>query len=226
MILEILVTADVSSALGRLDYTTMSQQSLMELAGEKITNFQWICGDRRTPSDISEWKGVTLNDNEEVTRIQWPSADLSYKHGLKMRGSVALEWFPATVETILLGNNKLKGTINLHELPVSLNWLELWMNNFSGEVDLTNLPPQLVSLLLSMNKLSGTPDFTCLPETIQTMRLTNNKFSGVADFSKLPDSLEELDLRNNAELGGRMLLRDRWRIQKQGTKIKCCAKFT
>ena len=49
----LLITAD-SSHLGRLDYASLSTQSLMEIFIEAIENREVICGSAEEPEDIEK----------------------------------------------------------------------------------------------------------------------------------------------------------------------------
>ena len=50
----------VDPLLGRLDYASLSEEAVMEMVIEGITNKEKICG------DVEEWKGVTIEKGEVV----------------------------------------------------------------------------------------------------------------------------------------------------------------
>ncbi|KNH08124.1 hypothetical protein XU18_1290 [Perkinsela sp. CCAP 1560/4] len=66
----LLLLGTVDSSLGRLDYASLSQQALMDMVIDGITNKEVICGDPDEPTDIEEWKGVIIEDGE-VVEIAW-----------------------------------------------------------------------------------------------------------------------------------------------------------
>ncbi|KNH07554.1 hypothetical protein XU18_1775 [Perkinsela sp. CCAP 1560/4] len=75
MRVELLLLDTVDPSLGRLDYAPLSQQALMEMFIEEVTNKQLI---------FEEWEGVTIEDGE-VAEIDWYKFDIG--------GSLQLEWF-------------------------------------------------------------------------------------------------------------------------------------
>ncbi|KNH07331.1 hypothetical protein XU18_1863 [Perkinsela sp. CCAP 1560/4] len=57
-------------SLGRLDYTPLSQQALMEMFIAGIENREIICGSREKPTDVTEWKGFQVdNETENVVEV-------------------------------------------------------------------------------------------------------------------------------------------------------------
>ncbi|KNH07801.1 hypothetical protein XU18_1571 [Perkinsela sp. CCAP 1560/4] len=95
---ELLFFETVDSSIGRVDHESLSQQTLMEMVIEEITNKEKICGDVDEPKDIEEWKGVEIEDGE-VFGIDWSH------YGL--RGSVHLEWLPSSVRDLVVTWNQL-----------------------------------------------------------------------------------------------------------------------
>ena len=55
---QLLFLNTVDPSLGRLDYTSLSQQALMDIVIEAITTNDAICGHVDEPKDIEEWKGT------------------------------------------------------------------------------------------------------------------------------------------------------------------------
>ncbi|KNH05957.1 hypothetical protein XU18_3119 [Perkinsela sp. CCAP 1560/4] len=78
----------VDPSLGRLDYASLSQQALMEMVIDGITNKEKICRDPDAPKEIEEWKGVVIEDGK-VAEIDWDEFDL--------KGSLHLEWLPSSL---------------------------------------------------------------------------------------------------------------------------------
>eukprot|EP00009_Paramoeba_aestuarina_P005261 CAMPEP_0201522984 /NCGR_PEP_ID=MMETSP0161_2-20130828/18679_1 /ASSEMBLY_ACC=CAM_ASM_000251 /TAXON_ID=180227 /ORGANISM="Neoparamoeba aestuarina, Strain SoJaBio B1-5/56/2" /LENGTH=216 /DNA_ID=CAMNT_0047921971 /DNA_START=13 /DNA_END=663 /DNA_ORIENTATION=- len=172
----------VDPSLGRIDKSTLSHQTLMELFSKGIIT------DERTPyqtTDISTWYGVSIV-NDSVVRIS--------QECIFLRGTIDLEWLPSTVEFVSVFENELKGTLHLTALPEALTDLNLSENMFSGTVDLTALPEGLRMLSLESNDLSGPLDFTMLPPQMHQLYLSRNRFAGVCDFRHLPDGLTLLNV--------------------------------
>ena len=72
---ELVFLDALDSSLGRVDHESLSQQALMEMVIEGITNKRKICGDADEPNGIEEWKRVTVED-EEVVVIDWQRCKL------------------------------------------------------------------------------------------------------------------------------------------------------
>mmetsp|Transcript_9578 Transcript_9578/g.14523 ORF Transcript_9578/g.14523 Transcript_9578/m.14523 type:complete len:232 (-) Transcript_9578:21-716(-) len=196
-IFPLCLTAD--SALGKVNKSTLSQQTLMELFIEGISNKELICGSTEDPTRISTWNGLTLSAAFEVVEIRWRYLDLS--------GSIALQWLPMTTEKLsiertILGQRKLSGTLDFTSLPESLKYLQLVSHYFEGEISLTTLPAKMEYLDVSYNELSGSLDLTSLPWRMRILRLAGNEFSGVADLSNLPKGLIDFNVSRNKNLEG------------------------
>ena len=95
---ELVFLDTVDPSLGRLDYTSLSQQALMEVVIEGITNKEKICGDADEPKDIEKWKGVEIEDGE-VVAMDWHEFDIG--------GSLHLEWLPSSVRDLVANGNQL-----------------------------------------------------------------------------------------------------------------------
>mmetsp|Transcript_6853 Transcript_6853/g.10373 ORF Transcript_6853/g.10373 Transcript_6853/m.10373 type:complete len:205 (-) Transcript_6853:61-675(-) len=176
------------STLGRIDKSTLSQQTLMELVVEGITNTKRICGDGDNPTPIAEWNGieysffnmphrwgVTFDASGNVTVITFTS--------LSLQGSIQLEWLPISTTECAFAYNSLSGTLNLENLPDSLRELDLCHNMFVGTVNLTKLPHGLQRLDLNTTNISGETDFSQLPASLLDLDVTNTKLSGTVIFS-------------------------------------------
>ena len=129
---ELLFFDTVDSSLGRLDYTSLSQQALMEMVIEGITQKEAICGDPDEPKDIEEWKGVLMEDGE-VVEIEWRGTYLENQS--RLTGPLCLEWLPSSVRKFVVRWNQLTGTLDLTSLPTSMKWLDIGHNACTGEPD-------------------------------------------------------------------------------------------
>uniref|UniRef100_A0A7S4KU35 Leucine-rich repeat protein n=1 Tax=Paramoeba aestuarina TaxID=180227 RepID=A0A7S4KU35_9EUKA len=176
--------------LGRLDYASFSQQTLMEMVIEGIENKQvQIIGTKRKMRDVEKWKRVKVNAEKEIIKANWGYYALE--------GSVDLRWLPSTIQTFILQGNRLTGSIDLTKLPEELLQLDLSSNSFSGEIDLENLPPKLVALMLLENSLSGSLHLEKLPASILDLSLAINEFSGSVNLEHLPPKMTTLDVSRN-----------------------------
>ena len=119
---ELLFLDTVDPSLGRLDYASLSQQALMEMVIEGITDKEMICGDADEPKDIEEWESVEIEDGE-VVEIDWKKKDL--------KGSIHLEWLPSSVKELAVSGNRLAGTLDW-ALPTSMKELNLSVNKFTN----------------------------------------------------------------------------------------------
>ena len=166
--LFILLGADHSCNLGRVDHTSLSRPVLMEMAIRGSTNKEKVCPGPSAPSFVDGWRGLTLNENLEVTEIEWIDDGLE--------GTIDLQWLPSTVHKIVIYRNRLMGCIDLGALPAPTKEFNASQNNFSGEIDLCHLPRTMAILDIADNSLTGTLSLQHLPSTLQDLYLRNNRF--------------------------------------------------
>uniref|UniRef100_A0A7S4UM28 Leucine-rich repeat protein n=1 Tax=Paramoeba aestuarina TaxID=180227 RepID=A0A7S4UM28_9EUKA len=183
-----LINADPES-LGRLEYTMMSQQSLMELLIDGFESKSVACGRAKTTRDLSEGKGVTLTESGDVDSIVWNECQLS--------GKIDLQWLPPTVTEFRMRNNRIKGTVSCEMLPESLVFFTVNSNKLIGSLDLTRLPKTLQQLYAASNRLSGSLNLENLPITLVGLALWGNNFSGSVCLTKLPQTLISLSMDQN-----------------------------
>eukprot|EP00009_Paramoeba_aestuarina_P010878 CAMPEP_0201526078 /NCGR_PEP_ID=MMETSP0161_2-20130828/30559_1 /ASSEMBLY_ACC=CAM_ASM_000251 /TAXON_ID=180227 /ORGANISM="Neoparamoeba aestuarina, Strain SoJaBio B1-5/56/2" /LENGTH=181 /DNA_ID=CAMNT_0047926299 /DNA_START=76 /DNA_END=617 /DNA_ORIENTATION=- len=171
-----------------------------------MTNNDFICGPADNPRNLSQWKGVYLDDTHNVIQIHWSH--------VKLGGSIALQWLPSTVKMVVMEKKEytsdwMVGTLDLTALPHTLDYLRLPGHFFDGEISLTTLPDKMEYLNVCFNKLGGSLDLTRLPSAMKFLGLSWNVFQGVTDFSQLPASLEVLDVSHNTSLQGVIHLESR-----------------
>mmetsp|Transcript_17907 Transcript_17907/g.28010 ORF Transcript_17907/g.28010 Transcript_17907/m.28010 type:complete len:248 (-) Transcript_17907:18-761(-) len=184
---SLLVGADPS--LGKVDKSSFSQQTLMELFIGSFEPKENIYGSPENEIDILEWQGVDDNmSGGGVNSIFWNFFDLT--------GSLLLQWLPSTVEELCLTGNELSGSIRLEDLPPMLKELSLNQNWFTGSVQLVGLPESLQVLDLSNNDLCGTVDLDHLPKDLQVLHLSYNRFSGGISLKSIPKNMKALGLHN------------------------------
>uniref|UniRef100_A0A7S4KL04 Leucine-rich repeat protein n=1 Tax=Paramoeba aestuarina TaxID=180227 RepID=A0A7S4KL04_9EUKA len=163
------VTA-IDDVLGKVEKSSLSQQTLMELLIQNTEEKANVCRDEASPAEATKWYGIISDKREQVTHLLW-----GYK---SLRGSIQLEWLPLRVVSVQLNNNGFVGTVCLTELPESLLRLSLSDNKFQGAVDLRRLPNRLELLQLELNGFSGETDFTQLPVSLKLLNVSSTKLSG------------------------------------------------
>ena len=152
-------------------------------------NTNWL-GDE----PLSEWRGVTTNDDGRVTELDLRNNQLT--------GEIPAELSQlAQLESLALGSNQLTGEIpvELSQLP-QLETLNLSSNQLKGEipVELAQLG-QLQSLSLSDNPLKGEiPVELSQLSQLEGLDLSRNQLTGEipVELSQLPQ-LTYLDLSDN-----------------------------
>ena len=187
MVFELFFLDTVDPSLGRVGHDSFSQQTLMEMVIEEITNKEEICRDADEPKDIEEWKGVTI-EKDEVAEINWDERELT--------GSLHLGWLPSSVRKFTAFNNRLTGTLDWASLPTSMKALYLRHNAFTGSIDFERLPEGMEHLSVSENMFCGSLKLWSLPKAM-TFFMNDNKFSGSVDFTRLPAVLVRLSLSAN-----------------------------
>ena len=216
----------VDPSLGRIDYSLMSDQALMEMLiegfdDESKKTYQDSHG---MYLDVCEWSGISCDDDERVVEITLDSGsitgslelcyvppkvnDLSIRSWGKseLTGSVNLARLPDGMEYVSLCNNRLAGKIDLTCLPDGMQKLSLENNQFTGEIDLTQLPHEMYALYLHDNQLTGEIDLTQLSSEMECLHLHNNQLTGEIDLTHLPGQMQSLYLHNN-QLTGSLVIR-------------------
>ena len=210
----------VDASLGRLDYSLMPDQALMEMLVEGLNDktkekYQDKHG---MYLDVCEWSGINCDAHQRVIRISI-GIDVSSENVRsllqlchvppkvkvlriisKLRGkqtvSVDLTQLPCGMEQLYLRNNQLTGAADLTQLPGAMTMLWLVNNQLTGAVDLTQLPDGMKELYLHNNQLTGAVDLTQLPDGMETLQLNNNQLSGAIDLTQLPGKMESLWLNS------------------------------
>ena len=169
-----------ASALGRFDYSSLSDQILMELLFENATSEAkgTLCGSE--DANVCEWNGVQCDADGRVTEIV-------VRHDLG--GTVLLSYMPQRATSLVLYAAKAQGPLNTHGLPPKLVRFNISFNAFDGSVDMTALPQTLQHFAIEANAFSGSCDFTSLPPNLVRLNADKNRFSGSLDLTRLPKSL-------------------------------------
>ena len=184
----------VDSSLGRLDYSLLPDQALMEML---IEGFHDDTKKRYQDKhgmylDVCECSCVRFDEDESVIEI-----DINSRH---VRGSLELRYAPPKVKVFAITSNfegQLTGSVDLTQLPDGMEYLHLQNDNLSGEIDLTRLPEKMSTLYLNINQLTGEIDLTQLPDGMSCIKLNNNYLKGEIDLTRLPDGIRLLYLNDN-----------------------------
>ena len=220
----------VDASLGRLDYSLMPDQALMEMLVEGFddkTQKQYQ-DNHGMYLDVCEWSGITCDAHQRVIRIVIDIDDssenvcsllelchvppkvkvlkISSMPGGKLTGSVDLTQLPCGMEALHLNSHQLTGAIDLTQLPGGMNALYLLNNQLTGAIDLTQLPGGMEYLYLRNNQLTGAIDLTQLPSGMKTLWLSNNQLTGAIDLTQLPGEMKTLWLNNN-QLSGSLVIK-------------------
>ena len=189
----------VDPSLGRIDYSLMSDQALMEML---IEGFDDESKKRYQDShgmylDVCEWSRISCDDDERVVEIALDSGSIT--------GSLELCYIPLKVKVLkaspLFPWSALRGSVDLAHIPEGMQVLDLRKNILTGEVDLTQLPNEMYALYLHDNQLTGEIDLTNLPDGMQKLFLGNNQLTGEINLTKLPDEMYALYLHDNQLTG-------------------------
>ena len=184
----------VDSSLGRLDYSLLPDQALMEML---IEGFDDDTKKRYQDKhgmylDVCEWSCVRCDEDESVIAI-----DIDSRH---VRGSLELCYVPPKVKMLHISSHfegQLTGSVDLRQLPDGMKKFSLQGNKLSGEINLPKLPKGMKQLVLNRNKLTGGIDLTLLPDGMYNLSLKNNQLTGEIDLTHLPDRIRWLELNNN-----------------------------
>ena len=213
MHLNLVVTA-IDSALGRLDYDSLSDQALMELLIDGIgdEDKEYFRDSNCDFLDIEEWDGLEFNSDGKVEKIEMSfavEASLAFDFVPKsvkkidffdclLTGSVETSLLPDGLEHFKVSETRsLSGTFDFAKLPSHLVTCDICENSFLGTADFTKLPVGLTKLELHANNFSGTLSFASLPEGLGLLSLDHNGFYGSLDFAALPRCMHEFSASDN-----------------------------
>ena len=192
-----LFTAD-GVAFGRVDYASLSEQSLMELLIADIQNLSDAQNSNGEFLDISKWKGIKLCDGA-VTKIALLNFDAIFAEVIPVgpRGSIDLQWLPRKLQAFDIQCMGLTGSIETGVLPRHLLDLNISENAFFGTFAVKNLPEAIKYINLRNNKLHGSLHIEHLPREVNNFQASGNAFSGELHFANLPASIQQLNLDRN-----------------------------
>ena len=192
-----LCTADSTNFTHRVNASTFSEQTRMELLVSGIPEKCALYDDFGDFDDIYMWAGVSLRNRTHVVAIQWSDTSGVFKPG----GSMDLQWIPPEVVLFDISCMELEGSIDTFALPRKLEILYIGYNRFSGDFVLKGLPPTLITLCGGDNQFQGIFPIADLPRRLVNCNMQNNKFSGSLDIPALPATCESVDLSRNQFVG-------------------------
>ncbi|KNH04555.1 leucine-rich repeat protein [Perkinsela sp. CCAP 1560/4] len=157
--------------IGRVDRSTIPQQTLMELFVFGLNDPEKICGNREDPNDVCEWEGVKCNVDGEVENFEWV---FNQADGT---GTIGFEFLPCSMKTLHMFMNALSGTIQLPDRPGKIEAVNLDVNQLTGSLNLDRLPAAVRSLYLYINKFTGEISLGNLPQGLEILALEDNELT-------------------------------------------------
>ena len=214
-----------TQCLGRVDKTTLSEQSIMELlvadlcaSGKHTRAFR---DEEGNFLPVEEWRGVEVNAYGDVQKIKWKSTYwIRASSMVPQGGTIYFEWIPTqtaefsatymamsgTLDAGVLphglvvfdiSNNLITGPLETEKLPSTIQTVSVANNQLSGSLDLSSLPPKLESLQAGSNMFTGSVRLENLPQTLHVLELSGNKLSGTIHMGNLPHTLQNISLQLN-----------------------------
>ena len=193
----------VDPSLGRVDYSSLSDQTLMEML---IEGFDDETKNKYKDNEgmylnVCKWSRIECDGDERVIRVVIETSSIT--------GSLELCYVPPKVKELYMRSpyrSELTGSVDLTRLPDGIKYLYLYNSELSGEIDLAHLPGKMQLLYLQNNQLTGEIDLKQLPGGMKELALQNNKLTGGIDFTHLPDGMSYLNLDEN-HLTGQLVIK-------------------
>ena len=204
MLLNFFLHADIP---GRCNIASLSQQTLMELLVANVSDSEAFKDASGDFLDIYDWKGVKLNENDEVISIDWEIDFLAsifegdYQPALMMGGDIDFQFLPSTLKEFNIDGVSLSGTVNTHSLPRGLTEFMVSENRLHGGIDTAGLPAPLKLFYIEKNLFSGSFAFANLPGNIDIIDISHNDFSGSISLSGIRAPIRQLLANDNAFCG-------------------------
>ena len=192
--LDIICLSADDTNLGKVDYASLSTQTLMELLIGDLRMRKKVQNAHGEYKDIQEWEGLTFDDDDgSLYNMYWNNA--------KADGTIDLKWIPPTLTAFSMMQNELSGTVETKSLPENMHFFNIMGNMFSGSFDISGLPAMISKVYISENEFTGTLDISAMPRRVVTFDASINHFSGTLDFTDLPKDLQYFLVDNNSFSG-------------------------
>ena len=180
--------------LGRVDISTLSEQTLMEMVVENLSDdtkkaFQ---DENEMFLDVCKWRIVECDEDGQVVRCQTSCS---------LGGTIQLSFLPRQIFDLALEMTDLSGTLDTSALPASFMTFSVEDNSLHGTIDFTALPRNVESFNVATNAFTSSAVLDSLPGTIENLYVGNNKFSGTLCLTRLPQGLQRLGVSNNSFTG-------------------------
>jgi len=183
-------------------YRDINDQQIMEMMIRDIseTGKEQFLDEIGEYKDVSDWKGVTTDDEGNVIRIDWqmPKVNLG-------GGTIDLSYIPFYIKSFNVRDQDLEGNLNVAVLPRSLVSFNMRCSKLKGKVVGSHLPPKMEFFDVHSNKINRFIGDS-LPTTIRVCSLRDNNISGPLVLPKeFPPRLVHMDLGDNS-LSGPLIL--------------------
>ena len=220
--------AAIDPALGRLNYESLSDQTLMEMLfdGLNTKDKRRLQDGNGSYADACEWKygfhiAVQCTD-ELVTQIFMKARSFSSKpfpfnfippktrsftvKDCGIQGTLETALLPVHLSKFSVADNKLYGTIDFQAFPNTIQCIYIYGNAFSGSCVLADLPRTVVVFNAKKNNFCGSLSLDQLPLAMEMLIVSENNFTGSIDIARLRRRVEHVDLSQNAFSGDFRLL--------------------
>ena len=186
LVLDILCTHEIDNqSLGRLDYSLLPQQALMELFIANVDCEGAFEDEHENFLDIAEWEGVTVSPYDGTVIAL-------FFEGIFQDGTLDFAAIPESAVTITIGMSPCTGTVPWEKLYGGVIYLSLYHCGFHGTVDLTVLPRGLIKLDLVGSNFSGTLNFCRLPKNPIYLNVAANALTGRVDLRPIAKTIDEI----------------------------------
>ena len=223
------VLSSMDPSLGRVDKSMLSDQDLLELLFDNLTeeSKETIRKYNEQFHSVCSWDGVWCDAKRRVIKFHpavFFTGSMSFDYippnvthfvvvSRSLSGTLDAHVLSQVLEKFNIRDNNFEGAIPLDDLPASLSFMDLSENAFEGSCDLTRLPQKMKELLLRGNECTGSVDLQALPSTMQTLDIGENRFFGKVCLEKLPRRMQMLFLDGNAFCGDFKIVNPPWCLQ-------------
>ena len=178
--------------LGRVDISTFSDQTLMEMliADIPADQKQRLQDHDGVYTDACSWGGVSCDEDRRIVKIR-----MQCRSNTSI--SLNLSFLPPNLTSFISAKRNYSGELDTGKLPQGLEQFALEDNQFHGTVDFASWPPNIISFTLEGNAFTGSVHLSKLSISLRSVNIKENKFTGGLDLSNLPTQLEYLDVSKN-----------------------------